>query len=112
MNHWIRFVYKEIVNSKQFSLFFIVNLAIGLIGYVSLTSFHGSVLNHFNQNLKDILTADIMVSSSKPVEESQLKIIEAEIGINKTNANTRIRIDFIYYHSFWIQIYLFQFFLI
>jgi len=83
MNHWIRFVYKEIINSKQFSLFFIINLAIGLIGYVSLTSFHGSVLNHFNQNLKDILTADIMVSSSKPVEESQLQIIEAEIGNNK-----------------------------
>jgi putative ABC transport system permease protein len=83
MNHWIRFSFKEIINSKQFSLFFIVNLAIGLIGYVSLTSFHSSVLSHFNQNLKDILTADIMVSASKPVDNKHLQIIEKEIGTNQ-----------------------------
>ena len=48
---WFTLAIKELVNHKRFSLFFILNLSLGLSGFIALDSFQISLDYH----LKSIL---------------------------------------------------------
>lgn len=58
-----KLAFKEIFNTPKFSLFFIFNLMLGLIGFIALDSFKLSIHTHISNHSKSILAADIDVSS-------------------------------------------------
>ena len=60
---WIRTAFKELITHKGFSLFFILNLALGLAGFIAIQSFRESLDRHMDDNLKEILTADLVLIS-------------------------------------------------
>ena len=64
---WLQLAIKEITNNFKFSLFFILNLGIGLIGFIALDSFKSSIDEHLENNSKSILTADVQISSRFPL---------------------------------------------
>ncbi len=66
---WFRLAFKEITNNFRFSLFFIINLSIGLIGFIALDSFKNSIDTHLTNNSRAILTADAQISSNSPLTE-------------------------------------------
>ncbi|HAR34012.1 MAG TPA: ABC transporter permease, partial [Desulfobacter sp.] len=60
---WIRTAFRELITHKGFSLFFILNLALGLAGFIAIQSFRESLDRHMDDNLKEILTADLLLIS-------------------------------------------------
>ena len=62
---WIKLGLRDLLKNKGFSFFFILNLALGLAGFIAIHSFGRSLDRHFDNNLKEILTADLVVSGSR-----------------------------------------------
>ena len=73
---WLKLAWKEITNNYKFSLFFVLNLSIGLIGFIALDSFKQSIDLHLQNNSKSILTADVQISSSFPLTEVETGFAE------------------------------------
>ena len=69
MKIWIKLAVKELLNDTKFSVFFIANLILGLMGFIALDSFKLSLEHHLNLNSKALLTADISFLSYTPFEE-------------------------------------------
>jgi putative ABC transport system permease protein len=83
MKTWIKLAFKELKNNKSFSIFFILNLSIGLLGFIILSSFSNSLQNHFQYNLKELLTADMLVYSNRPFKKKAVETIESVLGTDK-----------------------------
>ena len=78
MQFWLRLAWREIHNNKKFSIFFALNLSIGLIGFLALNSFNASVQNQLRRDAKGILTADVAVNATRPFKEEELgQILES-----------------------------------
>jgi hypothetical protein len=56
---------------------------LGLAGFIAIHSFGRSLDNHLDENLKEILTADLVVSSNKPLTPKDMVLIEKELGADK-----------------------------
>lgn len=89
---WFKLAYKEIRNNPRFSLFFILNLSLGLVGFIALNSFQVSISRHISNQSRAILSADIDIRSNDELTASDLAILENEIGT--ITAKTK-RIDFL-----------------
>ncbi len=83
MIFWLKMAFKEIKRNRGFSLFFILNLSIGLVGFIALNSFNNSLQSYFKDNLKEILTADIVVTSPRELNETEIKLIDEALGSDK-----------------------------
>src|SRR6056297_3088888 len=70
---WIRTAFKELITHKGFSLFFILNLALGLAGFIAIQSFRASLDRHMDDNLKEILTADLVLSSYNSLTQQEMQ---------------------------------------
>jgi putative ABC transport system permease protein len=79
---WLKLAWKEIHNNFKFSLFFVLNLSIGLIGFIALDSFKQSIDEHLQNNSKSILTADVQISSRQPLTEEETSLAESLLGNN------------------------------
>ena len=77
---WLKLAWKEIRNNFKFSLFFVLNLSIGLIGFIALDSFKQSIDEHLANNSKAILTADVQISSRFPLTEEETNLAESLFG--------------------------------
>ena len=76
---WLKLAYKEIRNNPRFSLFFIFNLSLGLVGFIALNSFQGSINQHISNKSRAILSADIDIRSTYALTDEQLSKIESQI---------------------------------
>ena len=72
---WIKLGVRDLLKNKGFSFFFILNLALGLAGFIAIHSFGRSLDRHFDNNLKEILTADLVVSGSRNPAPKDLDLI-------------------------------------
>lgn len=72
-----KLAFKEIFNTPKFSLFFIINLMLGLIGFIALDSFKLSIHSHISNQSKNILAADIDVSSYWELSEDDENWLES-----------------------------------
>lgn len=70
------FVVRDILRSKGLSLFFILNLAVGLLGFVLIESFRDAVDRRLTQNSQEVLGADLSISGRRPLTEEELKALE------------------------------------
>jgi len=80
---WFRLALIDLLRNRRFSLFFILNLSIGLVGFISLNSFNNSLENYLKDNLKEILTADLMVSASRQLNQTENQAVESVLGGDK-----------------------------
>lgn len=87
MTLWIRLAFRELLRNRRFALFFIMNLSIGLMGFIALDSFNYSIQNHLQSNLKEILTGDLAVYASRPLTEDEKSTIDRVLGPNKEMAH-------------------------
>ena len=74
---WLKLAFRELKNNAKFSLFFIINLALGLSGFIALDSFKESLDIHLSKNSKSILGSDIALTSYVPFQKNNLKILES-----------------------------------
>lgn len=64
---WIRLGIRELARNRGFAFFFVVNLAVGLCGFIAVRSFSHSLNRHLSDNLREILTADLVIVSRTPL---------------------------------------------
>jgi putative ABC transport system permease protein len=69
----LRLAWREIRNNRSFSLFFVFNLALGLLGFVLLDTFKVALDQSLSQRSQVLLSADLAVSARRPltIEEDQ-----------------------------------------
>ena len=77
---WIRLAFRELLRNKGFSLFFIANLAVGLCGFVAVQSFSRSLNQHLDDNLRNILTADLVVTANAPFTRAEKEVMHQVLG--------------------------------
>lgn len=84
---WLQLAWKEIRNNARFSAFFVLNLGIGLIGFIALDSFNHSIERYLTLNSKAILTADIQVNSRFPITDKEIAFIDKFLDTNASGSN-------------------------
>ncbi|MFA5903577.1 MAG: FtsX-like permease family protein [Desulfobacula sp.] len=77
---WIRMAFRMLFRNKGFALFFIFNLAMGLAGFIAVLSFSRSLERHMEDNLREILTADIEISSNTPLTMEEISLADEVLG--------------------------------
>ncbi|MBI9092784.1 MAG: ABC transporter permease [Desulfobacterium sp.] len=83
---WIRLGVRELIKNRGFSLFFILNLSIGLAGFIAIHSFGRSLNRHLEDNLKEILTADLVLSANTDLTPGELHLADQVLGPDTTRA--------------------------
>ena len=90
MNIWWRLCWRDLVRQPRFSLLFTLNLIIGLSGFLLVSSFGDALKQHLEANLKTLLTADLVVRSSRPLaaaeEETMTALAEAGADVTPDEA--------------------------
>ncbi len=77
---WLRLAFREILNNRRFSLFFVFNLSLGLFGFLSLDAFKVSMQRSLAEHSRSILTADIGVESRRVLTAQEDQIIRQVLG--------------------------------
>lgn len=75
----IRWIFRELRNNRRFSLIFILNLSLGLTGFLCLEAFKTSLNSALKANSKNFLSADLAVESRREVTEQELALIRAQL---------------------------------
>ena len=72
----IRLALRELRNDPRFALFFAINLALGLSGFVVLDALESSVASELQARSKTFLGADIAVSSNRPLTTDERRAVD------------------------------------
>lgn len=83
---WIRMALKELMKNKRFALFFILNLSLGLAGFIAIHSFGSSLNRHLDENLNEILAADLVLIANNPLTPEELILTDEVLGKDKIHA--------------------------
>lgn len=86
-----RMAIKEIRHNKLFSFLFLLNVAIGLLGLVTIENFKVSFQHVLGERAKNLLGADLALSSRFPLSEEKRSILHKYVkgeGYSETNLLT------------------------
>jgi len=83
---WLGLGVRELMKNRGFAFFFILNLSMGLAGFIAIHSFGSSLNRHLADNLKEILTADLVLSANSPLTQEELRLADRVMGPDKTHA--------------------------
>lgn len=75
-----RLAWRELRNNRRFSFLFILNLVLGLSGFLTLHLFKESVTLGLQERSRQLLTADISVSARRPITDSELALVRGHLG--------------------------------
>ncbi|EQC51374.1 ABC transporter permease, partial [Bacteriovorax sp. DB6_IX] len=79
LNYILRFVRREIQNNKRFTILFILNLSLGLTGFIALDGFKESLDRTIKTRSKGILGADFGISARRPILENELESVKEKL---------------------------------
>ena len=71
MNFAFRNAWREIRNSRSFCIFYIVNLALGLVGFLTVDSFKSSLEYKVEEESKTLLGADFAIRGRRPLSREE-----------------------------------------
>ena len=74
MRVWLKLGWREITRSPRFTTLFVLNLALGLAGFLLITAFGGSLGRHLDDNLREMLGADLVLRSSRPLSTEEQRL--------------------------------------
>lgn len=76
----IRWVFREMRTQTRLSLLFVLNVTLGLGGFIALDSFRHSIDQSLSARSRSVLGADFGVSSRKPIPEKTLEAARDLLG--------------------------------
>ncbi len=91
-----KIAFRELSNSKKFVLFFILNLSLGILGFLVLHSFKTSVNESLSARSRTLLASDVSVSSRKKLSDIQAKKVEKILTTFSKNAPIKSFVSEIY----------------
>ena len=86
MNVLLRLGWRDLSRNRRFTLLFIVNLALGLTGFLVIGSFGSSLHRHLDSHLREMLTADLVLQSSRPLTEQEVATCREITGPDSTSS--------------------------
>lgn len=84
----IRLALKDLYRNKSFVFAFILNLAIGLSGFVIVDSIKGSLIQESLGKAKSMLGADLAIRGRREISDQELKKVRALLGQSYKEAET------------------------
>jgi putative ABC transport system permease protein len=75
MGFALRNAWREIRNNRAFCLFYIVNLALGLIGFISVDSFKQTLDQRVEAESKELLGADLAIRARREITQEELTAV-------------------------------------
>ncbi|HYC56698.1 MAG TPA: FtsX-like permease family protein [Candidatus Binatia bacterium] len=76
----LRLALRDLAHQRAFSLFFVVNLALGLSGALLLDALQGSVERTITGRSRALLGADVRISSQRPLSAEETRAFDAAAG--------------------------------
>lgn len=76
----LRLGWRGLTRHRRFSLLFVVNLTLALTGLLLIGSFGTSLSRHLDTHLREILTADLVVQSARPLTEQETALSHTLAG--------------------------------
>ena len=70
---------KDLLNNKRFLILFILNLSLGLSGFISLTTFKSSISHTIAKRSKSIAGGDLGIRARRPILEEERKTATNQI---------------------------------
>ncbi len=83
-----RWAAREIRNQLKFSSFFVLNLSIGLIGFLCLDAFKTSLNRSFQENAKASLSADVAMGARRMLGDEEAQQARESLGEGVTEGRT------------------------
>ncbi|NLX18450.1 MAG: hypothetical protein GXY53_04095, partial [Desulfobulbus sp.] len=80
MTGLVRLAWRDLLRDRRFTLLFVINLGVSLIGFLLVGSFSSSVDRHLKHHLRDMLTADLVLQSSRPLTHVEWEAVQSVIG--------------------------------
>lgn len=77
---FLKYAFRDIVRTKSLSLFFVLNLSFGLLGFVLIEAFRDAVDRRLTQNSQEVLGADISISGRRELRPEEEERADALIG--------------------------------
>lgn len=74
--HW---ALRELRRSWKISAFFILNLSLGLTGFIALEAYKTALQNHVQENRLEILGADLAVSARRELTPEEMTAVRADL---------------------------------
>lgn len=74
---WLRLAWREIINTPKFSLFFIMNIALGLVGFITVDALKSSIDESLSGKSREILGADIALSAFRRLTSEEISGFDA-----------------------------------
>ncbi|MBC7660603.1 MAG: hypothetical protein H7249_12980 [Chitinophagaceae bacterium] len=69
-----RYMLKELRNGPRFALLFILNMSLGLLGFISLDALKRNFDDRLQDSARTLLGADLSISARRPLSENETKI--------------------------------------
>ncbi len=73
---WLRYVFRELLNNRRFSFLFVLNLSMGLTGFVALDGFKVSLDHTIRGRSKAVLGGDFGLSARRPLGDDERAVVE------------------------------------
>lgn len=76
---WLRIAWREVRNNRRFSFFFVLNLAMGLAGFIAIDAFKVSIQKEVTSGSRRILGGDLAVTcANRTCTDDEKDIIKSE----------------------------------
>ncbi len=79
---FLKYGVKELFNNKRFCILFILNLSLGLAGFIALDAFKESLDLTIRGRSKAVLGADFGFTARRPLLDSEIETVEKHLGSN------------------------------
>ncbi len=83
----LRLIFNELYNHPRFTLLFVLNLSLGLSGFIALDVFKNSISHTLKQRSKSVLGADFGISARRPITDNERDTIKSVIGTDKAESH-------------------------
>jgi putative ABC transport system permease protein len=68
-----RYAWRELRNSPKFAWLFVLNLALGLVGFIALDSLKRSFSERLQASARSMLTADVSIAARRPFQAAEIE---------------------------------------
>lgn len=77
----------ELRNQRRFAFFFLANLAVGLLGFVTLECLDASIDRALSTKAKELLAADLSIAVSRPLRDTEQNVLRDTLGKQAERSN-------------------------
>lgn len=86
----LKIILRDLKSSPKFILFFILNLAVGLMGLASIEFLKYGMLNQVSSQAKTILGADVAISSRIKISDQKVNLVSKVFEVEDTSRATSL----------------------